>query len=78
MNQMTNKEFKVWRKFMGWSQAAAGNVLGVSTEAIKSYERGFWSDKRPAAPTVTISRLCYLLKRDKEIRDEIEAIAKGR
>lgn len=78
MDQMTNDQFKAWRKFMGWSQAASGRVLGISAEAVKSYERGTWSDGKPAPVPGTISRLCRHERRVREAHDEAARTAKGK
>lgn len=77
MNAMTNEEFKAWRSFMGWSQRAAGRVLDISAEAVKSYERGTWSDGKPAVVPGTISRLCRHERRIKEDHDEAARVARG-
>jgi len=37
---MTAKQFKQWRERMGWTQAEAGDALGLHRKTISNYECG--------------------------------------
>jgi|DEB0MinimDraft_4_1074332.scaffolds.fasta_scaffold78302_1 transcriptional regulator with XRE-family HTH domain len=55
---MTSIEFRSWRAAMGWTQARAGDALGVTGRAVRMWEAG---DRRVPE---TVSKLCALLARD--------------
>lgn len=75
---MTNDEFKAWRKYMGFSQPAAGRALGISVETVKAYERGTWANGTPAVPSDTVSILCGYIRKAEEQSRETAKRAKGK
>jgi transcriptional regulator with XRE-family HTH domain len=51
---MTPSDFKIWRKAIGLSQAAAAKALGLSTPTIEMYEAGtrFGGGRSAAIPKI--------------------------
>ena len=60
---MTSDQFKLWRKDMGLTQAAAADALGLSQSSIELYERGMRKDDgRPVVIPKTVALACAALK----------------
>lgn len=56
---MTPKQFLAWRTRMGWTQAEAGDALGVSERQVRRYESG------EQGISETIAKLCKVMEKTK-------------
>jgi transcriptional regulator with XRE-family HTH domain len=59
---MSPEGFKTWRTIMGFSQAKAGEMLGLSKSTIEIYERGTRKDNgQPIEIPETVGLACAAL-----------------
>jgi len=55
---MTPKQFRAWRKALGFSQKEAAERLGLQRRVVQYYEKGS-RDGKPVAISKAVSLACY-------------------
>ena len=70
---MGPKQFRKWRKTMGWKQKEAADALGLNKRIIQYYEKGE-RDGKPVEIPKTVRLACYALQQNVSDFDGEEVI----
>lgn len=61
-SNMTNAQFREWRRSLGWKREEVALKLGISLATVGNYERGERCDRNDLKIPVLVALACSALK----------------